>query len=437
MRTIDPYRKRIRFSLIPFSVGIVQIERIRLARDQHDDQMNDIPLTLARQPIMTKDGRVLGYELLYRGSAIGDSTAATVKSARVLCEALSTPGLDGLTGDAHMFVNFGQALLTTDVPLLLPAGRGVVEIIEDVEPTRTILETLDKIRRAGVGIALDDFQFQKPLIPLLAYANFVKVDILQSAHELDELVERLKTYQVPMIAEKVETHEQLQRCWDLGFHLFQGYFFARPEPMQAKSIASSQMTLVSLIMDLQNPDLEAEELAQVIGRDLGLTHRILKLSNSAAYRRQRPVASIADAVVLLGRDTVSQWASLLVMTQLAERKPLELFALALIRGRLCQVLGEASHQFAPGELYTVGLLSVLDALLDRPMKTLVNELPLAVSLRDALCGISSPLRDILQKAIAYETANWGALGELTVDEEARLAAAYAGAARFSGLALGQ
>jgi EAL and modified HD-GYP domain-containing signal transduction protein len=396
------------------------------------------PMTFARQPILAADGTVFAYELLYRGIRLAAQDAGTTMSARVLCEALGAVGFQNLAGAARVFVNFDQALLETNMAGLLPPGQGVVEILETVEPTPQVFKTLTELRRRGIGIAMDDFLFQPNAVPFLPHVDFVKIDVLAAAGQIDSVAHQLEHLHVPLIAEKVETHEQFKSCRELGFTYFQGYFFTRPQELTARRISASEIAVVALIAELQKPQTEAAEIAEKIGADLALVHQILKLANSAAYRRTRAVSSIEDAVILLGQEVIRQWASLLLLSRLGNRKPLELLAVALIRGRMCQALAVTDRRFGSGELLTVGLLSVLDALLDRPMDALVAELPLSQSLRDALCGhVSCPMRDILCRVIAYESGNWSGLGPLTAAEQVTLTDAFIGAAQFARAALGE
>lgn len=401
--------------------------------------MDDIPVMLARQPILTADGKVFGYEVLYRGIHVdaAAATVATAHTARVLCEALGNLGLERIVGGARLFVNFDQDLLESDYPLVLPPGQGVAEILETVAPTPRVFETLDSLRERGIGIASDDFLFQPNAVAFLSHVDYVKVDIIAAADELELYAQQLQAYKVPLIAEKVETHEQFMACQAMGFSFFQGYFFSHPEPIRARSLDPVQIGVVALIAQLQNPDSEAAELAETIGTDLALTYSILRLANSAALHRQRTIGSIADAVVLLGHDVIRQWASLLLLRRLGNHKAPELHLLALVRGRMCQALG--AEQAGPGlnELFTVGLLSVLDALLDCSMESLVNDLPLSPSLREALCGNGlSKLGQVLRRAIAYERGDWPALGSLTVAEQRNAMMVYCEATQFARSTLG-
>jgi len=396
--------------------------------------MGDSTITLARQPILGADGKLFGYELLYRGPRLESTGTGTAQTARVLCEAIGNIGLEHLVGNAHVFVNFDQDLLETDFYALLPPGQGVVEILETVKATPRVLETLKHLRHRGIGIAADDFVFQPNAIAFLPLVDYVKVDILLAQDQLAAYANRLKDYPVQLLAEKVETHEQAARCRDLGFGLFQGYYFARPESVAAQPISATQIGVVDLITELQKSDYQAEELGKKIGADLALAHQILKLANSAAFRRRRAINSIADAVILLGQDVIRQWASLLLLTRLGDNKPSELLVLALIRGRMCEALGTARTPADANQLFSAGILSVLDALLNRPMNELVAELALAPPLGEALCGNgTSSLGYTLQRAIAYERGDWSFMDSLTAREQSDTLEAYVKATHFANL----
>jgi c-di-GMP phosphodiesterase len=223
------------------------------------------PMAFARQPILEADGKVFGYELLNRGTRLDALDAGTTMSARVLCEALGAVGFQSLAGTARVFVNFDQELLETNVAGVLPPGQGVVEILENVDPTPHVFATLAELRRRGVGIAMDDFLFQPNAVPFLPHVDFVKIDVLAAVDQLDSVVQQLRHFHVPLIAEKVETHEQVELCRKLGFTYFQGYFFTRPQEMTARKISASEVSVVGLIAELQKPQTEAAEIAEKIG----------------------------------------------------------------------------------------------------------------------------------------------------------------------------
>ena len=379
--------------------------------------------------------QVLGYELLYRGLRERRVIRLGGNSARHLRDVGAYRG-GARGGSGTMFVNLGQDLLEDGaaevLASVLPAGQGVIEILEGVEASPEGLKAVARLRSRGILIALDDFAFQAGVTPFLEHADYVKVDVLAAGAGLGALAERLRPYGIPLIAEKVETLAVAKSCADLGFQFFQGYFFARPEEQDGGRVGVQVHSVITLLSELQRPEGRPAALAETIGRDVALSHQILRLANSAAFRRRRALSSLIDAVVLLGQDVIRQWASLLLMARLATHKPRELLNMALVRARLCQKIGESITELEPNVLFTAGLLSVLDALLDKPMATVVTELPLGDNLRDALLGQStSKLAITLRRAIACETGQWSALG---VDEQgvsASLLDAYVDALEFA------
>jgi c-di-GMP phosphodiesterase len=384
--------------------------------------------------------QVLGYELLYRGVREEEHSFDSLATARVICETLAHIGAERVVGPAQMFVNLGQHLLEDGaaevLASVLPAGQGVIEILEGVEASAEGLKAVARLRARGIHIALDDFAFQAGVMPFLEHADYVKVDVLAAGAGLAALADRLRPYGIPMIAEKVETLIVANACADLGFQYFQGYFFARPEAQDGERVGVQVHSVITLLTELQRPDGAPTALAETIGRDVALSHQVLRLANSAAFRRRRALESLIDAVVLLGQDIIRQWASLLLMARLGNRKPRELLMMALVRARLCQKIGESTAGLEPNVLFTAGLLSVLDALLDKPMETVVTELPLANSLREALLGQSkSILAQTLRRAIACETGQWNVL---TVEEKGAIPSlleAYVEALEFARGAL--
>lgn len=369
--------------------------------------MADTDVALARQPILAANGSLYAYELLHRANPRDVAGDAATRSARVVCETLGAIGLDRLAGDARVFLKFDQQLLEADLPTLLIPDRSVVEILETVVPRPNVFATLEKMRQLGIGIAIDEFLFQSNLVPFLAHADYVKVDIEAAADDLESIVRRLAEYRLKLLAQKVETHEQFARCKELGFQYFQGQFFACPEPISKRSLAPLELSVLTVVARLQNPDVGSMELADAIGIDVALAHQLLTIANSGALYRGRAVTSILEAVVMLGHNVIRQWASLLLLSRQGLNKPSELLKVAVTRARLCQTLGKSHRDLSPHELFTTGLLSVLDALLDCPMDIVLADLPLAPSLKDALCGRpSGTLGAILRRAIDYGSGAW-------------------------------
>jgi EAL and modified HD-GYP domain-containing signal transduction protein len=342
-----------------------------------------------------------------------------------VCEALVNLGIERVVGAAQIFINFDEEMLLQGVAALLPRGRSVVEILENVVATPELIAVVQSLRKSGIKIALDDFSFQEHAQPFLPYADYIKIDVLACAETLPVITERLRPYpNIGLVAEKVETHEQHRYCGNSGYRYFQGYYFVRPETLVQERIGSNKVAILQVLTELQNPDRSADQLAHVIGRDVRLAQQILRLANSAAYRRTRRVTSIAEATVVLGEDTMRRCVSLLLLAQLGDNKPPELMCLALARGQMCEQLARVEADVDEGSAFTAGLFSVLDALMDRPMGAIVSELNLPTSMAAPLLGdVTLPLGALLKCVIDYQRGDWDALGDMH-ERSASLARSY-------------
>jgi c-di-GMP phosphodiesterase len=366
-------------------------------------------LFLARQPILDRAKSVVGYELLHRGGFLPqarfeDPEAAT---AHVALGALTEVGLDALVGDHSAWINVTRDFLLRDLARSLPADRVVLELLEHQLVDRRLLACIADFRDAGYVLALDDFVYEPGSEPLLELADFVKLEFPSvSPDDLSRQVELLKRFGVKIVAEKVETPEQFQVGLDAGCDLFQGYFFCRPELIRNRAIAANGLALVRLASVLQDPSLQLDDLERLISSDVALGYRLLRYINSAYFGMSQRISSIMHAVTLLGLQNVKQWAMLTTFAAI-ENKPPELFLTALVRARFCELAGTAQDG-APRERFTLGLFSVLDALLDTDMESAVALLPLPPRMREALVNHSGPGR-LLECVEAIEQGSFTAL----------------------------
>jgi len=362
---------------------------------------------IGRQPIFDRQNQVFAYELLWRGGADNQAGFADgdLATTQVMLNALTEIGLDRLVGNHLAFINLTRRFLTGDRPLPEMTERVVLEILEDIDPTAEVIAAVERLAGLGYTIALDDFLYRPALEPLVERADIVKIDLLAlEDRDLREHVATLRRYSVRLLAEKVENAEQHALCMELGFDYFQGYFYARPNVVEGRRVPANQMALLQLLASLRDPEITDHELEKLIGQDVGLAWRLLRYINSARFGLNREIDSIRQAITLLGRRTLCQIASLLAMAKLGEKPP-ELLMTALIRAHMAARLCETRGLDADAG-YTAGLFSVLDALLDQPMRDLLDELPLSPELADALRDGQGELGAVLTTVIACDTADW-------------------------------
>jgi EAL and modified HD-GYP domain-containing signal transduction protein len=357
---------------------------------------------VARQPIHDRALRVVGYELLFRGSQLSLSAGGNGDEAtsRTLLTALTEIGLEPLVGRRKAYVNVTRSFLLDGHARVCPPDRFVLEVLEDVVVDAELLATLRVLRSEGYAIALDDFVYRDELRPLLDLAEVVKLDVLAHGDRLPEQVELLRPFDVRLLAEKVETHEAMELCSDLGFELFQGFFFCRPRTVTGRGISASRLTRLQLLSSLNDPDLELEELARIVECDVALSYRLLRYVNSTYVGLAQPVDSIRKALVLLGVQTLRAWASLFVLAQMGEA-PVELRATAMARARMCERVAPELG-LSPQTAFTAGLFTVIDALMDQEMEAVLEELPLSDVVKAALLRHEGDLGALLGRVLAYE-----------------------------------
>jgi EAL and modified HD-GYP domain-containing signal transduction protein len=376
----------------------------------------DMDVYVARQPIFNKNKKIYGYELLFREgpanffSGIDGNTA----TSKVLSNSFFTIGMEKITGNKLAFVNFTRDLLIRYVPMLFPNNIMVVEILEDVEPEEDVIAVCQDIASKGYHIALDDFFFRSEMEPLIAVANIVKIDFRATSWDnIGKYVEKLSTRHTYLLAEKVETHEEFQKALGMGFHYFQGYFFSKPEVLAGKDITSAQMNLLEIMAEVNNDDFKFRKVERIIERDVAISYKLLRYINSAYFRRVNEIYSISQAIVLLGENGIRSFLSLIAMTRLASDKPDELIRSSIIRAKFCELIGKMSRaNVKPSELFTLGLFSSIDAILDDTMESLMAKLPLSEALKSALIHGKGALSNYLDLAMSYEKGDWGRVSEL-------------------------
>jgi EAL and modified HD-GYP domain-containing signal transduction protein len=326
-------------------------------------------------------------------------------TARVMVNTFLEQGMDQIAGNAQAFLNLTVNFFLSRHYEVLPSKNVVLEVLESIEPTPSVLQALIQARQDGYQIALDDFVLRDSHRALMDHADYVKVDVLALTNEeLREQVAMLQDYPVRLLAEKVEDQGMYDQCLALGFEYFQGYFFCKPQILEGVSLSGNRMAIVLLLAKLQDPTIEIHELEDLVKNDVALSVKLLRYVNSASVGLPRSVDSISQAIVLVGTDRMRQWAALLVLAQTGD-KPSELMRVALIRARMCEslypLLGGSSSQG-----FTVGLFSILDAYFDCEMKHLLADLPLAPEILDALLKREGVLGAILEGILAYERGEW-------------------------------
>ncbi len=371
---------------------------------------------LARQPIVDGKHNLIGYELLFRGSS--HSTTANVDDAyqaglNVMAATLFDMGTEWLLKGKLAFVNMDEATLMSDFVSLLPPQKIVIEILETVEASPELLARLDELKAAGFRFALDKYRPGANVDMLLPYATYIKLDVAELGQA--GTAEALKgLYKLParLVAEKVESREVFDWCQSLGFHFFQGYYFAHPEHLMARVLNPAHAVILQLL-DKVRKGADIKEIEALFKNDVALTFKLLRYINSAGFGLSCEIQSIRHAVSILGMQPLYRWLTLLLATAGTHPASPAQARTAVTRGRLCELLG--GHYMPKSDqdnLFITGVFSLLDAMLDTPMDEIMDRLIIQDSIADALLTRAGIYGPVLALAEACESQDIGRIEEL-------------------------
>ena len=342
---------------------------------------------VGRQALFDRDGRTVGYELLFRDSDEnrarfddGDQASATT-----MLNAAVELGLDTLAGDLPVWVNLTTPFLTGVYPIPLPSERTVIEVVEDVPVTPALLVGLRALRARGFTIALDDYVLTDATRPLLAVADRIKIDVLGlPGDEIARQYQSLVATGLPLIAEKLSSRPHYEECHALGFDMFQGHYLELPSIAKTRRLPHDRARLIQILGRLYDPAATPPSLESTIAAELGLSVRLLRLAGASTANRGAPVGTVGEAIGSLGIEATAGLVTLILIAGFDD-KPMMLARHALIRARMCELLARDAG-LPPGELFTAGLLSLIDGVLDRPLPELLGELPITPTIAAALLG---------------------------------------------------
>ena len=392
---------------------------------------------LARQPILNRARELFAYELLFRDGLQNscDGLDLELASTSVLDTSFLI-GFEKITAGHRMFINCPRDFLLRDYISLFPPNSAVVEILETIKPDQEVIDACKRLKQAGYTIALDDFVDSPDQAPLVALADIIKVDFrLTDRREQRAIVSRHAAKKIRMLAEKVETQEEYAAGMEMGYSLFQGYFFCRPEILQHRALPSFKLAYLELLRAATAPQFDIQELALKIKHEASLTFRLLRYLNSAAFGLRSEIRSVPHALSLLGERELRKWIAVVSVGVLADGKPDELMIVPLVRGRFCEMLAPLAGM--PGhanDLFLMGLLSVMDAILDQPLESILADLPVRQEIKDALQARTGLYWQLLELAIAHERADWekaSALVSETGMKEEQVSAMYVSAVDWS------
>ena len=364
----------------------------------------------ARQPILDRNKDLYAYELLFRDgleNAFPDIDGDEATS-RIIEGSQFSFGLEDFLGDKPGFINFTLDTLPKNYASMLPKEQVVIEILETVQPGKRLLALCEKLKQQGYILALDDYIHQPVWRHFYPVIDIIKVDFRSTSTDtIDQIKTAIADFpHIKLLAEKVETNEEFQLAMDLGFAYFQGYFFSKPEVMQSKALSPAQMTLAELLYETSKSEMDLGKITEVFQRDVHLSYKLLRYSNSAVFKRRAEIETIKQALVVLGQVELKKFLSLLFTAQISSDKPAELMRMSMTRARFAEGLAQVHGKVDTAKAFLTGLMSLMDAILDEPIESVMSKLPLAKEIKDALIDKSGIMADYIKLIEFYETAHW-------------------------------
>jgi c-di-GMP-related signal transduction protein len=369
---------------------------------------------IARQPILDTRLQVFAYELLFRGGPQNSFQPFANAASSVIADSITLFDLDMLTGHARAFVNVDEMALRLGAARLLPADRIVVEILETVRPTEDILGACRELRSAGYQLALDDFVDSEEIAPLVEFASFLKIDFqMFDARTRRALARKYTDNNIGLLAEKVETESEFREARELGFSYFQGYFFCKPSMVETREIPGNKTIQLQLLAAVAAPELRFDIIEKLLKQEPSLLYRLLRYLNSPILGLRSEVRSVRHAMVVLGENEFRRWGSIFAIISMSAGKSPELIRTALTRAFFCEEFSAAAGlREKDSSLFLMGLLSIADALLDKPMREVLKSLPVIQEVKIALCGGTNRVRDVYELVLALERAEWIRLSDI-------------------------
>jgi EAL and modified HD-GYP domain-containing signal transduction protein len=368
---------------------------------------------VARQPIFDREENVFGYELLFRDGLENAFHGDNDEASRATLDRSLLMGLDILCDGRRAFVNCTRDTLIKGLVTVLPSTTTVVEILETVPADAEVLEACRHLKEVGYMIALDDYVANDARAALAEMADIIKVEMqLTTEEERVAMMKQFGPWRCRMLAEKIETQAEFQRAKELGFVYFQGYFFRRPEMMNTRDMPANRLNYLRLLQEVSRPELNLKELEKLVKSEASVCYRLLRYLNSPMFGFQSEIHSVRHALSVLGERDARRWVRLIAAVGAGQEATSDLVLSALVRGRFGEML---STRVPHGEsdLFLLGLLSLIDAMLEMPMADILERIPLDHPTKAVLLGQPSMLRPVFQLMLAHESGEWDAAEELS------------------------
>ena len=372
---------------------------------------------LARQAIYDDNCKAIAYELLHRNSkenkfcydiSEDEATIKLISNSVVI-------GLTELVNDKIAFINFTNQLIIDEFPSLLPKDRVIIEILESVKPTNEVMLVLHKLKGMGYKFALDDVNYSSSFWEFGDLIDIYKIDFLATTKkEREELISSIKLINpnAKLLAEKVEVKEEYEEAKKNGFSYYQGFFFSKPLMMTGRDMPVRNFTCFNILSELLDKEFDINKVEQIIKSDVAISFKIMKMLNSASFGFIQKISSIKQAIMLIGREALSKWLTIIAMSEMQSSNEEEITKSIIIRARFCELIAEKINSPKSTQCFLAGLFSNLDVYMQKNMDEIISDLPVEEELKEALVGKKNEINKILKLVISYERADNEAISKL-------------------------
>ena len=361
---------------------------------------------VARQPIYNSRMGVFGYELLFRSpDGSNKILKPTEATAQVLASTILEFGLDKFVHNRKAAINVTRAFIEVITEIQLPPNQIILDIPENIVVDQKLVTKLKQLRSIGYSLSIGGLSGLKnpQLLPL---ASIIQVDVQKvKNNQLDALIKFLRRHNnIALQALKIETMEEYRFYCDKGFDYLQGYFLGKPRVYVSRDLSANKLAVLQLLATVHNMDTPIQELEQQITRDVSLSYKLLKLVNAPFFGVAQKVDSIKRVIVLLGRDEIRKWVSLLALGGKNDG-PIAVMEIAVLRAKICELLAQRAG-LPKDSYFTAGMFSALDILMKQPIQSILARLPLSEAVKAAILERQGMLGKAISCALAIENGQW-------------------------------
>ena len=368
-----------------------------------------IDIYLGRKNIFKSDINASAYEILYFSDSHGENQVGknSISSALSILQTILDVGIDRIAQGKPAFFSLTCDFLCKQksLPFQPELGGAFVSVIDE-EIDEQIITKITRLKQKKYNIVLDNIHVNHFTIPLLKIVSAVRIDVSKySKKELDELLKKLKPFDLHLYANNISDHITFESCKALGFEYFQGDFFTKPQIIAGHRLPSRRLFVLKMLASLYNPEIDIRDLEVIIRQDVSLGYKLMRMVNSAYYGLNSQIESIQHALVLLGINPLRSWLTVILLSEIDDQ-PGPLMSTAIIRGKMCELIGELMPNEDVSSYFVTGLFSILDAMMGLPMNEILETIPMTDVINKALLNKEGPLGNTLQSVIAYEQNHW-------------------------------